>query len=85
MEESEESIDVVTAPGDFEAVKSALADAGFTSTHAEITMQPSTTVELTGKDAETMLRVADALDDLDDVQAVHANFDISDEEMSRLA
>jgi transcriptional/translational regulatory protein YebC/TACO1 len=48
-------------------------------------MQPSTTVALAGKDAESMLRVADALDDLDDVQAVHANFDISDAEMARLA
>jgi len=38
-----------------------------------------------GKDAETMLRVADALEDLDDVQNVHANFDISEEEMARLA
>ena len=85
VEESEGLVDVVTAPGDFEDVKGALAAAGFEPQQAEITMQPSTTVALAGKEAETMLRVADALDDLDDVQAVHANFDISDEEMARIA
>ena len=48
-------------------------------------MEPSTTVKLEGEDAEKMLRLADALDDLDDVQGVYANFDISEEEMARLA
>jgi transcriptional/translational regulatory protein YebC/TACO1 len=42
-------------------------------------------VELQGKEAETMLRVADALEDLEDVQNVYANFDISEEEMARIA
>ncbi len=83
--ESEESIDVITAPGDFEAVKAALREGGFEPAHAEITMQPTTMVKLEGKQAETMLRVADDLDDLDDVQSVYANFDISEEEMARLA
>ena len=83
--ESDDSIEVVTAPGDFEAVKSALTEGGFAPTHAEISMQPSTTVKLEGKEAETMLAVADALEDLDDVQNVHANFDISEEEMARIA
>ena len=83
--ESGASLDVITAPTDFEGVKAALSDSGFEPSHAEITMQPSTTVKLEGKQAEAMLRMADALDDLDDVQAVHANFDISEEEMARLA
>jgi YebC/PmpR family DNA-binding regulatory protein len=83
--ESGPSLDVITAPTDFEGVKAALSDHGFEPSHAEITMQASTTVKLLGKEAESMLRVADALDDLDDVQAVHANFDISEEEMARLA
>ena len=52
---------------------------------AELSMIPSTTVRLEGKDAETMLQVADALEDLDDVQNVYANFDISEEEMSEIA
>ncbi|MGH0032383.1 MAG: YebC/PmpR family DNA-binding transcriptional regulator [Myxococcota bacterium] len=83
--ESEGSIDVITAPGDFEAVKAALAAAGFEPANAEIAMEPSTTVALEGKEAESMLRVSDALEDLDDVQNVFANFDISDEEMARIA
>jgi YebC/PmpR family DNA-binding regulatory protein len=83
--ESDELLEVITGPSDFEGVKSALVAAGFEPAQAEITFQPSTTVKLEGKDAESMLRVADALDDLDDVQNVHANFDISDEEMARIA
>ena len=83
--ESDGLLEVVTSPGSFEAVKASLTEAGFEAQLAEITMQPATTVALEGKEAESMLRVADALDDLDDVQAVHANFDISDAEMSRLA
>ena len=84
-EESDSGVEVTTPPADFEAVKSALTAAGFKPSSAELTMIPSTTVRLEGKDAETMLRVADALEDLDDVQSVHANFDISEEEMARIA
>ena len=83
--ESEDALDVITAPADFEAVKAALAAAGFEPGQAEIAMEPSTTVALSGKEAESMLRVSDALEDLDDVQNVYANFDISEEEMARIA
>jgi YebC/PmpR family DNA-binding regulatory protein len=83
--ESEDSLDVITAPSGFEAVKRGLAERGFQPSHAEIAMQPSTTVELAGAEAETMLRVADALEDLDDVQNVYANFDIPEQEMARIA
>ena len=83
--ESDESIDVLTEPMNFEAVKSGLVELGFTPAEAELRMEPSTTVSLEGKEAETMLSVADALEDLDDVQNVYANFDISEEEMARIA
>jgi YebC/PmpR family DNA-binding regulatory protein len=83
--EGVESIDVVTEPSAFEAVKEALEKSGFTSSHATVTMEPSTTVSLRGKDAEQMLKLADALEDLDDVQNFYANFDISDEELSIFA
>ncbi len=76
--------EVVTSPSEFDRVREALQAGGFSPANAGITMQPTTTVQLEGKDAETMLRLSDALDDLDDVQAIHANFDISDEEMSKL-
>jgi YebC/PmpR family DNA-binding regulatory protein len=83
--EGRESVEVVTAPGDFEAVCDALAAHGFRWVSAEVTMQPSTTVSLQGRDAEQMLSLADGLDDLDDVQHVYANFDIAEEEMAKLA
>ncbi|MEM7408618.1 MAG: YebC/PmpR family DNA-binding transcriptional regulator [Myxococcota bacterium] len=83
--ESGELIEVIAAPSDFSGVSETLRGAGFEPADAGITMHPSTTVDLSGSEAETMLRVADALDDLDDVQNVYANFDISDEEMQRIA
>jgi YebC/PmpR family DNA-binding regulatory protein len=83
--ESGDAIDVSTGVGDFESVKQGLEAAGFAVSAAEITMEPSTTVELSGNDAEQMLRLADALEDLDDIQNFYANFDISDEEMASFA
>ena len=83
--DSDETIDVVTEAGTFEAVKKSLEDDGFASEVADICMEPSTTVHLEGKQAEKMLAVADALEDLDDVQNVYSNFDITEEEMARLA
>jgi len=83
--ESDDSLEVVTTPSECEPVKVALADAGFEVSSAAIRMEPSTSVTLEGKDAESMLRLADALDDLDDIQTVYANFDISDETMANFA
>jgi YebC/PmpR family DNA-binding regulatory protein len=83
--ENEGSLDVVTSPGDFERVKRVLEDGGFRPVHAAISLEPTTTVALEGAEAETMLQLADALEDLDDVQSVNANFDISEEEMARIA
>jgi YebC/PmpR family DNA-binding regulatory protein len=83
--ESDDALEVVTAPSDFEAVKSALVDASFEVSSAAVRMEPNSSVKLEGSDAESMLRLADALDDLDDVQAVYANFDISDETMANFA
>jgi YebC/PmpR family DNA-binding regulatory protein len=83
--EGSEGVEVVTRPASFEAVKRALEACGLRPLGADLSLQPLTTVSLTGKDAETMLRVADALEDLDDVQHVYANFDISEQEMAHLA
>jgi YebC/PmpR family DNA-binding regulatory protein len=83
--EGEGSCEVVTGPTEFHAVKAALAEKGFEPVSAELTMQPSTTVALAGKEAERMLRLADSLEDLDDVQNFYANFDISEEELEKLA
>jgi YebC/PmpR family DNA-binding regulatory protein len=83
--EYEGSFTVVTRPSDLEGVKAALEKAGLTPKSAEITMQASTQVPLTGEAAESMVKLAEALEDLDDVQNVHANFDISAEELARIA
>jgi YebC/PmpR family DNA-binding regulatory protein len=77
--------DVTIPPASFEGVKKKLEESGFKHTYAEVTMVPQTTVRLTGKDAEQMLKLMEALEDLDDVQKVYANFDITDEEMERLS
>jgi YebC/PmpR family DNA-binding regulatory protein len=83
--ESDGSVEVKTAPGDFEAVRDALAKAGFSAGDATLGMLPTTTTKLEGPDAQAMLKLAELLEDLDDVQNVYANFDISDEEMAKLA
>ena len=83
--EDEGAFTVVTRPSELEGVKAALEKAGFAPRSAEITMQASTQVPLSGDAAESMVKLADALEDLDDVQNVHANFDISAEELAKLA
>jgi YebC/PmpR family DNA-binding regulatory protein len=83
--EAGDLVDVITTPPAFESVKQALAKAGFEPSSAEITMEPTTQVKISGDEAERMLELSDALEDLDDVQNVYANFDISDEEMARIA
>ncbi len=82
--ESEDVIDVVTSPSEFESVKQALEGESIALIRAELTMEPTTSVELAGDHAASMLKLADALEDLDDVQNVFANFDISEEEMAKL-
>lgn len=73
------SIDVFTAPSDFGSVKDALDAAGFESENAEVSLIPSTKAELDADTAPKLLRLIDALEDLDDVQEVYHNGDISDE------
>ncbi len=67
------SIEVITGPHDFVAVKDALAKAGFKAEFAEVTMKPATEVEMTGEDAVRMQKLLDAIEALDDVQEVHTN------------
>ena len=80
IETSEDgSIDVYTAPADFGSVKDALDSAGFEADNAEVSLIPSTKAELDVDTAPKLLRLIDALEDLDDVQEVYHNGDISDE------
>ena len=71
------SIEVLSAPGDFEAVKNALGGAGLTAELAEVTMRADTPIELTGDDAARMQKLLDVLEDLDDVQEVYHNAELN--------
>jgi YebC/PmpR family DNA-binding regulatory protein len=79
MDDQGDMWQVTTAPTDLAKVKAALEEAGVTPESAELTMLPTTTVALESEaDARRVLKVIDALEDQDDVQAVYANFDIPD-------
>jgi YebC/PmpR family DNA-binding regulatory protein len=67
------SLEVITGPYDFVAVKDALAKAGFRPELAEVTMKPITEVEMAGEDAVRMQKLLDAIESLDDVQDVYTN------------
>lgn len=72
----EDAYEIITAPGDFQTVLEAVKRAKLNVAEAEITMIPQSTVHLEGEDAEKCLRLIDALEEHDEVQAVHANYDI---------
>jgi len=85
VEPGEGGFTVTTAPGDLRAVRAAFDQAGIAYDAAEVTMVPSMSVPLERDAAVRVLRLLDALEDLDDVQNVYANFDIPDEVMQQLA
>jgi YebC/PmpR family DNA-binding regulatory protein len=72
------SIEVLTAPADFEAVRSALEAAGLKPEIAEVTMRAENTVALAGDDAARMQKLLDVIEDLDDVQDVFHNAEIGE-------
>ncbi len=71
--------EIISPPSELGAVRSALEDAGVQIDHGEVTHMPSSTVVVNEETAPRVLRLVDALEDLDDVQAVYANFDIPDD------
>ncbi len=79
VREEDGRLEVISAPAAFEEVKQAFDAKGLKYLLGEVTMVPQTYVKLTGKEAEQMLRLMNALEDCDDVQHVYANFDIPDE------
>ncbi len=72
------AIEVLTAVGDFEAVKNALEAAGLAPDVAEVTMRAENTIELAGEEAARMQRLLDVIEDLDDVQDVYHNGALSE-------
>jgi len=72
------SVDVLTAPEAFEAVRAAMTAAGLAAAGAEVTFHPSTSAPVEGDAAEKLLKMLDVLEDLDDVQNVYSNADIDE-------
>lgn len=69
---------ITTQLSDFAAVRDHLEEAGLDTSSAELTRIPTSEVQVTGKEAEELLKLLDALEDLDDVQKVHSNADIDE-------
>lgn len=81
----DKSIDVITSPDSFDAVKNALIAAKLTFTQSEITMLPSTGTKLTDiEQAKQMIKLTEMLEELDDVQNVYSNADISEELLGKI-
>lgn len=76
--------EVIAPPEQHEAIVNALEKAGIETMSAEIGLIPQNFVKLEGKNAASMLKLSDALEDHDDVQNVYTNFDIDEEELARL-
>ena len=82
--EDEETYVVTTDPASFHAVKQALEEKGIVASEAELAMVPKTTVTVSGTDVESLLKLIESIEDLDDVQKVWANFDIDDADLATL-
>ncbi|MBS1912799.1 MAG: YebC/PmpR family DNA-binding transcriptional regulator [Bacteroidetes bacterium] len=81
---SDDTYDVYAPVDCFEPVRSALEEAGFTVTAANLEFVPNQTLELTGADAAAALKLLDLLDDYDDTQNVYSNLEVNEEELARL-
>lgn len=81
ISEEDDGFELVTTVEDFEAVSKAIEESGLPFTTSEIMWVPDTRVDVSGKDAQSLLRLIELLDDCDDVQNVHHNGNIPDEEI----
>lgn len=84
LTEDDGAIEVITAPGEFEAVGAALKAAGLEAEVAEVTLRSTLSTELDEDGASSMLKLLEMLEDLDDVQNVHSNAEIPDEILANL-
>lgn len=78
------SIEVLTEPGDYEAVRDAMIATGHAPESAQLTMRASTSATLDVKEATSMVKMLEVLEDLDDVQEVYSNADIADEVLAQI-
>lgn len=79
----DETYVVSTAPADLHAVRQALESAGLATTEAELSWIPKNSVRVEGEHAQSLLKLIETLEDLDDVQKVDANFEMDDAELER--
>ncbi len=82
--DDDKSIEVLTDPADFEAVRDAMRAAGLEPENAELTMRAANSAELELQAASSMIKMLEMLEDLDDVQSVYSNADISAEVLQQL-
>jgi YebC/PmpR family DNA-binding regulatory protein len=75
---------VTTTPQTFDPVKKAVEEKGITVEHAALQMVPQNTVKVTGREAEQLMKLMEAIEEHDDVQNVYANFDIDEKELASL-
>jgi len=78
------SIEVITDPAEFESVQSRLTEQGLAPAEAQVTQRAATSTPLSGETAQSMVRLLEALEDLDDVQTVYSNAEIPDEVLARV-
>jgi len=82
--DSDQSIEVLTEPAEFETVRDKMTESGLEPEDAQLTMRASTSAELGAKEAASMIKLLETLEDLDDVQEVYSNADISDDVLAQL-
>lgn len=80
-----DAFELTCAPGAFEPLRQGLVAAGVTPESAEISMQASSTVVVSGENAEKLYKLVEALEDHDDVQNVYGNYEISEADLQRLS
>jgi len=86
LKTTDDTFEIITPVEAFEAVKKALEDSKIPTRSAELAMVPASTVKITNeKDAAAMLKLLEAIEDLDDVQNVYSNFDMDEELMQRVS
>jgi YebC/PmpR family DNA-binding regulatory protein len=80
-----ENFEIVSSPTDLIAIRDAISKAGLEYESADSSFLPSTSIPVAGETAKTLLELIDVIEDLDDVQNVYCNFDISEEVMASLS
>jgi len=85
MRRAEKAFEIITAPAEMDSVREALQRARVPVLEGQVNFVPQSTVRVEGKDATAVVRLIEALEELDDVQSVYANYDIPDEVLEAIS